>query len=413
MNVLILGKGGREHALAYALSQSKQLTKLYCIPGNPGIAKYAEVIAGDPCDLDFIDGIVWDKDIKLIVPGGENVLLSGIADYYRNSDVVVFGPTLASLAIESSKQFAKGIMDKYHIPTAAYNNFTDYQQAINYIKDKPLPLVIKYNGLASGKGVVIANTYEEADAALQMMLVAKVFGDEGIIIEEYLQGPEFSLICFVHRDIIIPMPIAQDHKRAYTNDLGPNTGGMGAYCPVSIIDEKIINTAMETIMVPMVRALVSEGVPFTGFLYGGLIATKDGPKVIEFNARLGDPEAEVILPKLKTDIITIIMSLLNNKKPLVEWDNNCYLGVVLAKDGYPGKYKIGELPNSILNDPLIFHMGTKIENQQLISNGGRVLCIIGKGKTIVDARADAYQKLSKIDSRGFFYRTDIGWQELK
>ena len=413
MNVLVLGSGGREHALVHTLKNSKILTNLYCLPGNPGIAQLATCIIGNPLDIAFVDTVVKKRNIQLIIPGSENILLSGIADYYKDSEVIVFGPTLSALDIEASKEFAKNLMMKYHIPTASFQHVTNMQEATNYIKEKGVPIVIKYNGLASGKGVVVATTIEEAYNACYQMLVEKVFGEEGIVIEEFLEGHEFSFMCFVHREMVIPMPIAQDHKRIFDGDLGPMTGGMGVYSPVPLIDEATIDQAFHTIMVPVAKGLVLENREFTGFLYGGLIATSEGPKVIEFNARFGDPEAEVILPKLNSDILEIILLLMANKVPDISWDNSYCLGVVMASQGYPGAFvKNIALPASCLKKDMVFHMGTTIINNQLVSSGGRVLCIVGIGETLQIAKENAYQQLNDISCDMLFYRKDIGHKSL-
>jgi len=414
MNVLILGSGGREHALCYVVSNSKSCKKLYAIPGNPGMKKIAECVNIDPMDNDLIKSFVQNNKIDLIIPGSEVYLENGITDTFLHTDVKVFGPTKAATMIESSKEFAKDLMKKYNIPTAKYEVFSEYTEAKNYVDQNKIPIVIKYDGLAGGKGVVVALTKEEAYDALYKMLVQKVYGNSNVIIEEFLTGPEFSLMCFVKDDIIIPMPIAQDHKRLLDNDRGPNTGGMGIYSSVPIIDQTIVNRAMNEVMLPTVKAMVNEGKPFTGFLYGGLMNTNEGPKVIEFNARFGDPEAEVILPKLETDFLEIITNLYYNKSTSLKWSNDFYVGVVMASKGYPIRYTRDHLINGVnqIND-LVFHMGTKQDEEGLKTNGGRVLLITGKGKTLKEAQKRAYLNLQNVKCDNLIYRTDIGNKSLK
>ena len=414
MNVLILGQGGREHALAYIISKSKLVNKLFVAKGNAGIKQYATIVDVNPLDNEAIMKFSLLYEIDLIIPGSELYLQNGIADYFQGSNISVFGPTKKAAQIETSKLFAKEIMKKYDIPTAEYQIFDNYNEAIKYLDTKEIPIVIKYDGLAAGKGVVVATTKDEAVIALKMMLEDKKYGDGSVIIEEFLEGEEFSLMAFVHDEIVIPMPIAQDHKRLLNNDLGPNTGGMGVYCPVPIISQESVDYAVENVMKKVAKGLVKENCNFTGFLYGGLIQTVDGPKVIEFNARFGDPEAEVILPKLKTDFLEIINNLLHSCVKKIEWDNDYYLGVVLASKGYPNKYSINHKILGInKTDSPVFHMGTKIDKNELLSSGGRVLLVTGKGKTIEEAKENAYINVSNIECDNLIYRTDIGAKSIK
>lgn len=413
MNVLVIGSGGREHALCHAVKKSTQLHNLYAIPGNPGIASLATCIDINPMDNQAIKEFALDKQIDLIIPGSEVYLENGISNIFKGTDILVFGPTKEAAQIESSKRFAKDLMKKYSIPTATYEVFHTYDQAMEYIISQGTPIVIKYDGLAGGKGVVVAMTMEEAKEALQIMLKERRYGNNGVVIEEYLTGPEFSLMCFVHHNQIIPMPIAQDHKRLYNFDQGPNTGGMGIYSGVPIIPQTIVDQAMDTIMKPIAQALVQEGTPFTGFLYGGLMLTQKGPKVIEFNARFGDPEAEVILPKLQTDIISIMTNIMNHQPIEVQWSYDYYVGVVLASEGYPLSYQTGfEIQGLDTITDLVFHMGTTITNNQLVTNGGRVLLVTGHAKTLPEAIHNAYQNVQKINCNQFIYRTDIGTKSL-
>ena len=414
MNVLVIGSGGREHALCHSISKSKQLTKLFALPGNPGIKELAVCIDENPLDNDAIKKISEKFNIDIIIPGSEVYLENGIADVFSKSNVKVFGPTKAATMIESSKQFAKDLMKKYNIPTATYEVFNDYQPAVEYIKENKLPIVIKYDGLAGGKGVVVAQTQTEAFDALEVMLIDRKYGNSKVIIEEYLEGPEFSLMCFVNGDTIVEMPIAQDHKRLLDNDEGPNTGGMGIYSSVPIISDEIVESAIETIMKPVVRAMKSEGKSFTGFLYGGLMLTSEGPKVIEFNARFGDPETEVILPKLETDILDVITNILLDKSTDIIWSKDYYVGVVMASKGYPNEYEKGfEIEGLDAIEDLVFHMGTKQINNITYTNGGRVILVTGMGETLQKAITKAYANVSKIRCTNLIYRKDIGSKSIK
>lgn len=414
MNVLILGSGGREHALADAIHRSEQLDRLFVMPGNPGMASIATLAEGDPLDNDLVRRFVVDNHIDLIIPGSEVYLQNGISDALADLEAIVFGPTRKAAAIESSKRYAKDLMRRHGIPTAHYAVFDDYDEAVACVVQHGTPIVIKYDGLAGGKGVVVALHETQAIAALDKMLRKRIYGTDPVVIEEYLEGPEFSLMCFVAGDILIPMPIAQDHKRLLDGDLGPNTGGMGIYSGVPIIPDGVVDEAMETIMRPTVKALAADGRPYVGFLYGGLMHTKDGPKVIEFNARFGDPEAEVILPRLKSDLIDVIVAITSGHTPRVQWDASYTVGVVMASDGYPGSYD-KHIPIHGLNkiEGFVFHMGTAIRHGQLVTNGGRVLLVVGRAETLPRAVQQAYDNVAKITCASLIYRRDIAHQSLK
>lgn len=413
MNVLVVGSGGREHALCYAINKSKKISKLYAIPGNPGMSKIATLKDIDPLNNEEIKSFVLNHDIDLVIPGSEVYLENGIADAFEDTNVKVFGPNKKAAQIESSKEYAKALMKRHSIPTANYEVFKDYDLAVEYINKNRIPIVIKYDGLAGGKGVVVAKTRKEAIDALHIMLKDKRYGDSKVIIEEYLEGPEFSLMCFVHNNIVIPMPIAQDHKRLLENDEGPNTGGMGIYSTVPIISDEIVKKAMKDIMIPTVKAMSSEGNSFTGFLYGGLMLTEEGPKVIEFNARFGDPETEVILPKLETDFLDILDRILDNKSVIIRWSDNYHVGVVLASKGYPNSYAKGyQIHGLDTVDDIVFHMGTKEEDGQIKTNGGRVLLVTGHANTLHEAIENAYRNVSKIKCENLMFRTDIGKKSL-
>lgn len=421
MKILIVGRGGREHAIAWKVAQSALVTNLYIAPGNPGMLTLnkdsntvVELLPIDENDTAGLLAFARGQQIDLTIIGPEAALMNGIADEFAKAGLKIFAPTKSAARIEGSKQFAKELMDKYHIPTAKYRTFEDYNEAKAYLDTVGAPIVIKYDGLAAGKGVVVAMTAEEADAALQDMLLDNHFGKGKVVMEEFLQGPEFSLLTLVNGEQVVPLVIAQDHKRAYDGDKGPNTGGMGAYSPVPVIPQEQVDWAVEHIMKPTAKALVAEGCPFCGVLYGGLMLTAEGPKVIEFNARFGDPETEVVLPKLKSDFVQMVLDLLENKEVKPEFHEDAFLGVVLAAQGYPGKYDKGlEIRNLENVKQLVFHMGTSRNEGKWVSNGGRVLFVVGQGKTLKEAREDAYEGVDAIDASGLFHRNDIGWQAVK
>ncbi|MFV0255231.1 MAG: phosphoribosylamine--glycine ligase [Erysipelotrichaceae bacterium] len=406
MKILVIGSGGREHAIVLALSKSPLATHLYCAPGNAGIAELATLVNLDINNNQLIVDYCLNNNIDLVIVGPEQVLLNGLIDDLAKYNIKAFGPNKKAAIIEGSKEFAKELMIKYHIPTAKYQVFSDFIKAKEYLDNCDLPIVIKYDGLAFGKGVVVASTYSEALKALEDMLLNKVFGDNSVIIEEYLEGEEFSLMAFVNKEKVYPLVISQDHKRAFDNDQGPNTGGMGAYSDVSFISDEIINQAINEVMIPTAKAMVSENRDFVGLLYGGLIITKQGAKVIEFNARFGDPETEVVLPRLKSDFLQVILDLLNDQEINLQWHNFKTVGVVLASVGYPGNYH-KEIPLNLAGLSDIYHMGTLIKDNYIVSNGGRVLLVLGKGDTLKAAQEAAYQKVKKIANDKLFYRRDI------
>ena len=420
MKILIIGRGGREHAIAWKMAQSALKPELFIAPGNVGMNTITAQ-TGAPVTLvgisenetEALRDFALSEHIDLTVVGPEAALANDIATVFAAAGLRIFAPTAAAARIETSKEFAKDLMHKYHIPTAEYRTFEDYGSAKRYLEGQGAPIVIKYDGLAAGKGVVVAMTVEEADNALKDMLLDNRFGKGKVVMEEFLQGPEFSLLTLVNGEQVVPLVIAQDHKRADDGDKGPNTGGMGAYSPVPVIPQAQIDWAVEHIMKPTAKALQSEGCPFCGVLYGGLMLTKEGPKVIEFNARFGDPETEVVLPKLKSDLTQMMLDVLDNKEVTPEFHDEAFLGVVLAANGYPGSYT----KNIPLNDPTglsqqVFCMGVKEEGGQLLSNGGRVLIVVGRGNTLQEAQPDAYQGVKKMEYPDLFYRKDIGWQAV-
>ena len=410
--VLVIGGGGREHAIVYALSRSPQVEKIYCAPGNAGIAELAECVAIKDTDVEGLLLFAKETEVDLTVVGPEAALAAGVVDAFRAEGMPIFGHTKAATQIESSKEFAKIIMDKYNVPTAGYQSFTDYHAALDYVKAGSLPTVLKYDGLAAGKGVVIATTLEEADEALQDMLCNEAFGKGKVVIEDYLEGPEFSFMCFVNGENVYTMPLAQDHKRAYDNDEGPNTGGMGAYTPLPFVTEQDETYARKHVLEAVAKGMCQEGLPLTGVLYGGLMKTANGVKVIEFNARFGDPETEVILPLLESDAYDVFYGIATGQLSTVNcqlsWRNEATIGVVLASKGYPGDYSKGAVIEGVenFNGP-VFHMGTKNDNGVLKTNGGRVMMCIATGKDIAAAREKVYAEIAKIHCDNLFFRTDI------
>lgn len=409
MNVLVIGGGGREHAIVDALSRSAKVGKIYCAPGNAGIARQAECVAIRETAVEELRDFALEKGIGLTVVGPEVALAAGVVDCFRKAGLRIFGPTKAAARIESSKEFAKELMAKYGIPTAGFRAFTEYGAARDYVAGRPFPAVLKYDGLAAGKGVVIARTMEEADAALKDMLLDDKFGEGKVVIEDYLEGPEFSFMCFVSGRRVWPMVLAQDHKRAYDGDKGPNTGGMGAYSPLPFITPEDEHFALERILQPVADAMVAEGCPFEGVLYGGLMKTAQGIKVIEFNARFGDPETEVVLPRLKSDIVDIFCAVAEGLDTQLEWHDFATLGIVLASKGYPGSYEKGhEIKGLDRVEGTVYHMGTKADGDRILTNGGRVLFVVGRGATLAEAREAALRDVARIECDNLFHRTDIG-----
>lgn len=412
--VLVIGSGGREHAIVDALSRSPQVEKIYCAPGNAGIAEKAECVAIGVTDIDALADFAASKGVDMTVVGPEAALAAGIADRFAAAGLRIFGPTKSAARIESSKEFAKEMMDKYGVPTAAYRVFDEFEPAWEYVKNRPLPAVIKYDGLAAGKGVVVALTYEEAEEALRDMLLDESFGKGRVVVEDFLDGPEFSFMCIVSGEKVYPLAIAQDHKRAFDGDKGPNTGGMGAYSPVPFIGEDVRQEALDKIIRPVAKGMVKEGVPFLGVLYGGLILTKDGPKVIEFNARFGDPETEVVLPRLKSDIYSLFDAAIDGKDFETEWSDRSMLGIVLASKGYPGSYEKGaEITGLDKINGIAYHMGTTEKDGKLFTAGGRVLMVVAEGETLAEARDAAIRDIADISCPALFHRSDIGYQAIK
>ncbi len=411
--VLVVGSGGRCHAIVDALNRSPQVEKIYCAPGNAGIAEQAECVAIGVTDVEALVAFAKEQKIDMTVVGPEAALAVGIVNRFEECGLKAFGPTKEAAQIESSKEFAKRLMAKYGIPTAAYEAFDEFEAAWEYVKNRPLPAVIKYDGLAAGKGVVVAESYDQAEEALRDMLLDASFGKGRVVVEDFLAGPEFSFMCVVSGEKVYPLAMAQDHKRAYDGDKGPNTGGMGAYSPVPFVTEEIESIALEQIMKPTAAAMVAEGVPFCGVLYGGLILTEQGPKVIEFNARFGDPETEVVLPRLKSDIYELFDAAIEGRDHQTEWSDEAYLGVVMASTGYPASSTKGAVIGGLDKaESHIYHMGTALKDGNLVTAGGRVLMVVGKGATLAEAHSMAMADVAKVECKELFYRSDIGHKVL-
>lgn len=418
MKVLVIGKGGREHAICKKLSESPSVEHVFVAPGNPGMEDVAELIAIKEHEQDLLVQFAKEKEIGLTVIGPEVPLLEGLSDRFQAEGLTVFGPKKEAALIEGSKSFAKDLMKKYSIPTADYAVFSSYEDAKAYLEEKGAPIVIKADGLAAGKGVTVALTMEEANQCLEEMLLNERFGSASatVVMEEFLTGEEISLMAFVNGESVVPLEIAQDHKRAYDGDQGPNTGGMGAYSPVPHIPESAVKTAIETIVKPTAKALVQEGRDFCGVLYAGLIITEAGPKVIEFNARFGDPETQVVLPRMKSDLAQVMLAVINGETPEIEWDAQSMLGVVAASVGYPEEYEKGAVLTGLDqmdHDVFVFHAGTeKNASGDFITNGGRVVLAAAKADTLSEAQKKVYQELEKVQCSGIFYRKDIGYKAI-
>ena len=420
MKLFVVGSGGREHAIAKKLLESPQVEQVFVAPGNDGMT-----LDG----LDLVDiGIsehsklidfAKENDIAWTFIGPDDALATGIVDDFNAAGLKAFGPTKNAAELEWSKDFAKEIMVKYGVPTAAYTTFSDFEQAKAYIEEHGAPIVVKADGLALGKGVVVAETVDQAVDAAREMLLDNKFGDSGarVVIEEFLDGEEFSLFAFVNGDTFYIMPTAQDHKRAYDGDKGPNTGGMGAYAPVPHLSDALINQSIETIVKPVLKGMIAEGRPYLGILYAGLIVTAEGPKVIEFNARFGDPETQIILPRLTSDLAQNISDILDQKPTQVTWtDQGVTLGVVVASKGYPLDYEKGVvLPEKTEDDIITYYAGAKFDEKgrALLSNGGRVYMLVTTADSVKEAQEKIYAQLKNQETEGLFYRNDIGSKAIK
>ena len=421
MNILILGSGGREHALLWKLAQSPEATKLYAVPGNPGMAELAECVAGSIEDNAAVVKLAQEKKIDLVVVGPEVPLMNGVVDALRAAGIKAFGPTKAAAELEGSKSFSKDIMKKYGIPTAKYEVFTDADAARAYIEKEGAPIVIKANGLAAGKGVIVAETKEQALDAVHEIMDDAAFGKAGsrVVIEALMEGEEASLLAFTDGKTICPMVSSQDHKRAYDGDKGPNTGGMGTYAPAPVMTKDMVEQATEKILKPMIAAMVKEGRPYQGCLYAGLMITEEGPKVVEFNARFGDPETQVVLPLLKGDLVKIMQACVDGTldTAAVDWEDGAAVCVVMASGGYPKSYKKGYAIDGLKKaeslGTFVFHAGTAKKDGKVVTSGGRVLGVTARGGGIKEATEKAYKGVEAIRFTDEFHRKDIAHRALE
>ena len=421
MNILLIGSGGREHAIAKKLYESPDTKKIFCTPGNPGTEKYAVSVVLNTSNHNEILSYCKNNEINLVVIGPEIPLVEGLVDFLNKYNILVFGPKKLAAKLEGSKKFTKEICEKYNIPTAKYKSFNEENLAIDYLKTQNFPIVIKADGLAAGKGVIIAENLNEGIDAIKKIF-SGIFDEAGnkIIIEEFLIGEEVSFFILADENNFIELTSAQDHKRIGLNDTGPNTGGMGAYSPAPIMTDKLKKKTIERIIKPTLEAMKKLGCPFTGILYAGLMITNEGPKLIEYNVRFGDPECQVILPRLKTDLLSLIVNCCRNKlsESIIEWNKNYALTIVMASEGYPGSYKKDQLIAGIDSaeknpNTTIFHAGTKKSGNSIMTNGGRVLSVTCFGKTVKEANLNAINAIKLIKWDNSYYRSDIGWKAIE
>jgi phosphoribosylamine--glycine ligase len=423
MKVLVIGSGGREHAIAWSVLKSKKVTKLYCAPGNAGTAAIAENVSIKADDVDGLLKFALDKKIDLTIVGPEIPLVMGLVDVFAKNKLKAFGPDKDGAQMEGSKVFTKNLFRKYNIPTAAFGEFDNSKDAVSYIKaNKEYPLVVKADGLAAGKGVIIAQSESEATAAVADIMDRKIFGAAGgrVVIEEFLEGEEASILAFTDGWAVLPLPASQDHKRIFDGDNGPNTGGMGAYAPTPLITPELLKTIMDTVLYPTVKALRSEGIIYKGILYAGIMVTKSGPKVLEYNVRFGDPETQAVLPLLKTDITDLCLAAIDGKLKDIKLEVNdgAAINVVLASKGYPGNYEKGKVINGLdafadRDDMMIFHAGTALKNGRVVTAGGRVLNVTAIAPDIKSAIDKVYKNIDMVNFEGVYYRKDIGKRALK
>jgi len=423
MKVLIIGSGGREHALAWKVAQAARIEKVFVAPGNAGTARENKVenIAIDPLDFEKLMAFVESNNVALTIVGPEAPLVAGIVDAFEQRGLRCFGPRQGAAQLEGSKAFTKDFLARHKIPTAAYHNFTEIEPALAYIRERGAPIVVKADGLAAGKGVIVAMTIAEAEDAVRDMLAGNAFGSAGsrVVIEEFLDGEEASFIVMVDGEHVLPMATSQDHKRVGDNDTGPNTGGMGAYSPAPVVTAAVFERVMAEVIYPTVRGMAAEGNAYTGFLYAGLMIMADGsPKVIEYNCRFGDPETQPIMLRLQSDLAALCEAALDKKLDTIDaqWDARAALGVVIAAGGYPGDYRKGDvihgLPQNETGAVKVFHAGTKIDNGNVVTNGGRVLCVTALGTTVAEAQKLAYAQADTIHWEGGFCRRDIGYRAI-
>ena len=424
MKVLIIGNGGREHALAWKAKQSPMVTRVFVAPGNAGTAHEGSIenVAIEATDIQGLLAFAKAQQIGLTIVGPEAPLVKGVVDAFRAEGLAIFGPTAAAAQLEGSKAFAKDFLARHAIPTADYQNFTEVEPALAYLREKGAPIVIKADGLAAGKGVIVAMELEEAEAAVRDMLSGNAFGDAGarVVIEEFLDGEEASFIVMVDGEHVLPMATSQDHKRVGDGDTGLNTGGMGAYSPAPVVTDAVHQRVMEQVIMPTVRGMAAEGNVYTGFLYAGLmIDTHGNPKVIEFNCRFGDPETQPIMLRMRSDLVELCLAACAGKLDQVEaiYDPRVAIGVVLAAGGYPGDYQQGKpisgLPVEEASGEKVFHAGSQLAGDTIVTAGGRVLCATALGHTVAEAQQRAYQLAGRIQWDGVFYRKDIGWRAIE
>ncbi len=423
MKLLVIGSGGREHALAWKLAQSPRVSEVIVAPGNAGTATEAKCRNADvkATDLDGLLALAQREGVALTVVGPEQPLVAGVVDRFREAGLRIFGPTAAAAQLEGSKAFAKDFLKRHGIPTAFYAVHTNVDDALAYVRDKGAPIVIKADGLAAGKGVIVATTLAEAEAAVRDMLEGNAFGDAGarVVIEEFLEGEEASFISMVDGAHALPMATSQDHKRVNDGDTGPNTGGMGAYSPAPVVTPEVHARILRDVVEPTVRGMAADGTPFTGFLYAGLMIDSTGaPKVIEFNVRFGDPETQPVMLRLQSDLVDLVEAAIDGRLAGIEaqWDPRPSLGVVMAAEGYPGTPRTGDVINSFdtpdVDDTKVFHAGTRIEGEHAVTAGGRVLCVCALGSSVEDAQRKAYAEVAGISWPGEFHRHDIGWRAI-
>jgi len=422
MKVLVIGSGGREHTLIWKINQSPKVSQIYCAPGNAGISQLAQCININADNIAELVNFANKEKIDLTVVGPELPLSKGIVNEFNRWGLKIFGPSQEAAEIESSKVFSKYLMKKYNIPTANYEVFQNSEEALDYIKQQTFPLVIKADGLAAGKGVFIVKNLDQAGDALDILMEEKKFGEAGrqIVVEEFLEGEEVSILAFCDGEAVVPMISSQDHKKIFDNDQGPNTGGMGAYSPVPFYTTEIKEKVCREILKPTVKGLRNEGKEYKGVLYAGLILTKEGPKVLEFNARFGDPETQVVLPGLKTDLLDILNAVIEGTlhKINIEWEDNAAVCVVVASGGYPGKYQKDKIISGLerlkkMEDVIAFHAGTKFQDGKIVTSGGRILGITAWGDTISKAKEKAYEGIEKIYFKDMYYRKDIAAKAIK
>ncbi|EKO3369887.1 phosphoribosylamine--glycine ligase [Vibrio fluvialis] len=423
MRVLIIGSGGREHALGWKVAQNPAIETVFIAPGNAGTALEAKLqnvnIAVE--DVAGLVAFAQDNGIELTIVGPEAPLVIGVVDAFRAAGLPIFGPTQAAAQLEGSKAFTKDFLARHNIPTAAYANFTEIEPALAYVREQGAPIVVKADGLAAGKGVIVAMTLEEAEEAIKDMLAGNAFGDAGsrVVVEEFLDGEEASFIVMVDGENVLPMATSQDHKRVGDQDTGPNTGGMGAYSPAPVVTQAIHDRVMQEVIYPTVRGMEAEGNPYTGFLYAGLMIDSTGaPKVIEYNCRFGDPETQPIMMRMQSDLVELCLAAIDGKLDQVEskWDPRASIGIVLAAGGYPGDYAKGDiisgLPTTEVEGQKVFHAGTTDKDGHVVTNGGRVLCATALGNTVSEAQQRAYELAKQISWNGMFHRNDIGYRAI-